>query len=417
MKFFCNCQQALKVSWLALLANKARSFLTMLGIIIGVASVVLIISLGAGAQSLIVNQIKGLGSNLISVTPGKSEESGPPASVMGVVVTTLSYEDLKAIKLRVPNLLSASGYSEAVGTVSWKNNNYDTSINGVTADYLDTEGGSLSEGRFFNSEEETNLSRVVVLGSVVKEELFGNSDALGQKVKIKKQVFEVIGVMEERGKVAFQDYDDQVFIPLKSVQKLISGVDYLGSLRIKVDDGANIERVISDIEIILRERHGISDQSGTNDDFSVRSLDQALDLLTTVTDALRYFLIAMAAISLIVGGIGIMNIMLISVNERTREIGLRKAVGATNFNIIFQFVLEAVFLTFIGGLIGVAIGVFFSFIISKVVVSLGYDYDFIITIGSIALALSVSILIGVVFGLYPAIKASKLEPVEALSYE
>lgn len=391
--------------------------MTMLGIIIGVASVVLIISLGAGAQSLIVNQIKGLGSNLISVTPGKSEESGPPASVMGVVVTTLSYEDLKAIKLRVPNLLSASGYSEAVGTVSWKNNNYDTSINGVTADYLDTEGGSLSEGRFFNSEEETNLSRVVVLGSVVKEELFGNSDALGQKVKIKKQVFEVIGVMEERGKVAFQDYDDQVFIPLKSVQKLISGVDYLGSLRIKVDDGANIERVISDIEIILRERHGISDQSGTNDDFSVRSLDQALDLLTTVTDALRYFLIAMAAISLIVGGIGIMNIMLISVNERTREIGLRKAVGATNFNIIFQFVLEAVFLTFIGGLIGVAIGVFFSFIISKVVVSLGYDYDFIITIGSIALALSVSILIGVVFGLYPAIKASKLEPVEALSYE
>jgi len=407
---------ALKISLRALLVNKSRSFLTMLGIIIGVGAVILIMSLGAGAQGLILDQIKGLGSNLVGILPGKSENNGPPASVMGVVVTTLSYDDLKAIR-QAPYVLAASGYNKGVETLSWRDSSYDTNLSGTTADYLDVEGGEVSVGRFFSSDEEQNLSRVIVLGSVVKQELFGDSDAIGQRVKVKNQIFEVIGVMATRGKVAFQDYDDQVFLPLKTMQKLISGVDYLGYIRVKIDSDVHVDPAISEIEAILRVRHEINDQSGNSDDFSVRSMAQALDLITTVTDALRYFLIAMAAISLIVGGIGIMNIMLISVNERTREIGLRKAVGATHRNIIFQFLLEAICLTLIGGIIGVIIGTIFSYLASVVINYLGYNFQFIISFGAIILALSVSTLVGLIFGIYPAVKASRLEPVEALSYE
>ena len=410
-------KQSIKISLTALLTNKARSFLTMLGIIIGVGAVVLIMSLGAGAQSLILNQIKGLGSNLIGILPGKSEANGPPATVMGVVITTLTYDDLQAIKKNVPEIVAAVGYTKALSAVAWGDNSYDTSITGCTAEYLNVEGGQVAQGRFFTSDEERSLARVVVLGSVVKQELFGDSDALGRTVKIKKQAFEVVGVMAERGKVAFQDYDDQVFTPLLTTQKLINGVNHLSYIRAKVDNENNMDKAVSDVEYLLRQRHEISDTSGATDDFSVRSMTQALDMVTTVTDALKYFLIAMAAISLLVGGIGIMNIMLVSVTERTREIGLRKAVGATNLNIVSQFLLEAVTLTLLGGLIGIVFGIFLSFIISLVVQGLGYNYKFIVTWSSILLAVSVSTLVGLIFGIYPAKKASQLEPVEALSYE
>jgi putative ABC transport system permease protein len=410
-------KQSIKISLTALLTNKARSFLTMLGIIIGVGAVVLIMSLGAGAQSLILNQIKGLGSNLIGVLPGKSESNGPPATVMGVVITTLTYDDLAAIKKNVPEVVDAVGYTKALAPVTWVDNSYDTSITGCTAQYLNVEGGQVIQGRFFTNDEERAMARVVVLGSVVKRELFGDSDPLGRQVKIKKQVFEVVGVMAERGKVAFQDYDDQVFTPLLTTQKLINGVNHLSYIRVKVDNENNMDKAVSDVEYLLRMRHGIADETGATDDFSVRSMTQALDMVTTVTDALKYFLIAMAAISLLVGGIGIMNIMLVSVTERTREIGLRKAVGATNLNIISQFLLEAVTLTLFGGLIGIIFGVFISFLVSLIVKGLGYDYEFIVTFSSIILAVSVSTLVGLVFGIYPARKASQLEPVEALSYE
>ena len=401
----------------ALLTNKARSFLTMLGIIIGVGAVVLIMSLGSGAQSLILNQIKGLGSNLIGILPGKSETNGPPSSVMGIVITTLTNDDLQAIKTSVPEITSAVGYSKSVATLSWENNTYDTNINGCSADYLNTEGGQIATGRFFTADEDQGLARVAVLGSVVKDQLFGASDAVGRQIKVKKQIFSVIGVMAPRGKVAFQDYDDQIFVPLSTEQKLISGVNYLAFIRAKVDNENDMDRAVADVEYTLRQRHNITDQSGNADDFSVRSMTQALDMLTTATNALRYFLIAMAAISLIVGGIGIMNIMLISVNERTREIGLRKAVGATNSNIISQFLLEAVTLTLIGGIIGIIWGTLVSGLVALVVRRLGYDYQFIITWQSILLAVSVSSLVGLIFGIYPARKAARLEPVEALSYE
>jgi ABC-type antimicrobial peptide transport system permease subunit len=279
------------------------------------------------------------------------------------------------------------------------------------------EGGEILAGRFFTSEEEKNMARVAVLGSTVKKELFGESDAIGQKIKIKKHTFDVIGVMKERGTVAFQNYDDQILIPIKTMQKIIAGVDYLGFLRAKVDEAKNIDLSILDIEETLRDRHDIKDRTGASDDFSVRSAAQALDVIKTVTNALNYFLAAMAALSLIVGGIGIMNIMLISVTERTREIGLRKAVGANTLNILSQFLVEAVTITLLGGIIGIIIGVLISFIISVGANLLGYEWEFIVSITSIVLAVTVSTAVGLVFGLYPASKASKLDPVEALRYE
>lgn len=410
-------KQAIRISITALLTNKARSFLTMLGIVIGVGAVVMIMSLGAGAQSLIINQIKGLGSNLIGVLPGKSESDSAPASAMGIQITTLVADDVDAIRRQVPNIEGAVGYSRGLATVSWGQTSYETNIDGCSADYLKVEGGEVAEGRFFTAEEDRDMAKVAVLGATVKQEIFGDSDAVGRQIKIKKQPFEVIGVMAERGTVAFVNYDDQVHIPLKTAQKLINGANHLSFIRIKANSEDNVDQIMEDTAITLRDQHDIKDQSGQDDDFSIRSMAQALDMIITITDALKYFLIAMAAISLIVGGIGIMNIMLISVNERTREIGLRKAVGANTRNIIWQFLIEASALTLIGGLIGIILGITGSWFVSLIVRRLGYDYQFIISLSSILLAVSVSTLVGLIFGLYPARQASRLKPVEALSYE
>ncbi|MCX6796144.1 MAG: ABC transporter permease [Candidatus Falkowbacteria bacterium] len=411
--------KSIKTAITALLANKARSFLTMLGIIIGVGAVIIIMSVGAGAQSLILAQVKSLGTNLIGILPGSSNDEGPPSSVMGIVITTLTYDDAKALekKSNVPNLLAVAAYYRGMATLTWGENSYDTSLNGTTVSYLDVEGGELQQGRFFSQEEEVNLARVAVLGNTVKKELFGNSEAVGEHIKIKKQSFEVIGVMKERGKVAMQDYDDQVFLPIKTIQKLIAGVNHVSMIRAKVDSENNISKALADIKATLREQHDIKDQSGKNDDFTVRSAVQAMEMITKVTNALRYFLAAIAALSLIVGGIGIMNIMLVSVTERTREIGLRKAVGANNKNILLQFLCEAMTITIIGGVIGILVGLALSFLVSVVFKVLGYDWQFVVSLFSVSLAVGISAAVGIIFGLFPANRASKLEPVDALRYE
>ncbi len=416
---FRKYKQSIKISFLALWSNKARSFLTMLGIIIGVGAVIVIMSVGAGAQSLILSQVKTLGANKLGIFPGKAEEKSPPPSAMGIVITTLTYEDAISLKNKnkASNIIDVVAYSKGVATVNYKTKSYDTNLSGCTVGYLEVEGGEVEKGRFFTKDEEKNLSRVVILGSAVKEELFGRSDAIGKRVKFKKHTFEVIGVMAERGTVAMQDYDDQILLPIKTMQKLVAGVNHLGLIRIKIDDEKNTDKAIRDIEMILRENHNIKDNTGYSDDFTVRSAAQALDMLEVITDALRYFLAAMASMSLIVGGIGIMNIMLVSVFERTREIGLRKAIGAKINDILLQFLFEASTITFVGGIVGIILGVFISWLISIVANFLDYDWAFIISPLAIVLAVSISIIIGLIFGLYPAKKASKLEPVEALRYE
>ncbi len=412
-------KQSAKIALKSLLATKARSFLTMLGIIIGVGSVILIMSIGAGAQSLILNQIETLGTNLVIVIPGATEDGSPPAQLMGITVTSLVYNDYLAVNnlANVPNVVGVVAHSKSVGTVSWKAESYDTNISGTTAGYRDVEGGELANGRFFNKEEERNLSKIVVLGATVKTELFGDSLAVGERVKIKKQSFEVIGVMEKRGNVAFQDYDDQVLMPLKTSQKLLSGLSHLGLMRIKINNKDNVDQAIQDIKFTLRDDHNIHDQTGNSDDFTVRSGNDAMKMISTVTDSLKYFLAMMAALSLLVGGIGIMNIMLVSVTERTREIGLRKAVGAKRSALMIQFLFESIAITLIGGVIGMIIGIFIAYLVAIVANFLGYKWDFIVSLTSVGAGIFVSLGVGLFFGIYPANKASKLNPIEALRHE
>jgi putative ABC transport system permease protein len=416
---FSFIRQCAKASLASLLANKTRSFLTMLGIIIGVASVIVIMSLGAGAQNLIISQIKTFGTNKIGILPGKAETNGPPASALGIVITTLTFDDAQALRNNpgIPHLTGVVAYDNSSETLSYQDSSYTTSVVGASGDYFNVEGGDLAEGRFFTDAEAQSSAHVVVLGDTVKNELFGDSPALGTNIKIHNHIFQVIGVMKKRGTILVQNYDDMVIIPNQTMRNIILGVNYLNFIRATVDNESNMDETVSEIKMVLRTRHDITDQTGNSDDFNVRDSADALALITTVTNALKFFLTAMAGLSLLVGGIGIMNIMLVAVNERTREIGLRKAVGATNGNIILQFLIETIIITTLGGLIGIAVGTLISLLADLIIRSLGYDWAFSISWLSIFMALTVSAAIGLIFGIYPADKASKLEPVEALRYE
>ena len=410
-----------------LLQRKARSFLTILGIVIGVAGVIIIISIGAGAQALVLGQITKLGTNIIGVLPGKSNETGPPAAVFGVQIKTLVDKDLSAIKdkNRVPHITDAMALVRGNITVVAGKESVDTTFTAVDGSYPRIQNVEMNEGTFFTDEEGRAGSNVIVLGYDVAQELFPNGSALGQVVKLENPnnsensaggiPFRVIGVQDKLGTVGFQNQDDQVFIPFTVGQRQILGINYIQGIRIKVDSADNIKPTISDIERVLREEHRIKNPS--DDDFSVRDLADAIKILTSITDALRMFLSLMAGISLIVGGIGIMNIMLVNVSERTREIGLRKALGATPMQIRNQFLSEAIILTSIGGVLGIITGIIISFFISMGAKYAGYDWDFVISPLAIILATFVSTIIGIIFGLFPAMKAAKLNPIEALRYE
>ena len=408
----------IKIAVSNLKAAKFRSFLTILGIVIGIASVIIIMAVGTSAQELILDQVKGVGSNLIGVLPGASEESGPPASVMGVVITTLKYDDLKALleKNNVPNAESGAGYISGNNTVQYEGKDKNYTFQGTTASYIEVENAEIESGRFFTKEEEASLARLAVLGSEVATDLFGKgADAVGKKIKIGDQSFEVIGIFKERGSAAFSNQDTSIFMPLFTAQKIMLGVDYLNFIRLKADSEANIDRAKADIITTLREQHDIKRPG--DDDFSVRDQKAGLDAITKVTGAIKYFLTAIAAISLLVGGVGIMNTMLISVNQRIQEVGLRKAIGAKNSVIMLQFLMESVVVTLIGGVIGIIGGVTVSALAAFIIQKLGYHWPFIVTLSSIVLAVFISALIGIFFGIYPARKAAKLNITEALRYE
>ncbi|MDD2766467.1 MAG: ABC transporter permease [Candidatus Moranbacteria bacterium] len=407
----------IKISYRTLTASKLRFFLTVLGVVIGVASVILVMAIGASAQKLVLSQIENVGSNLVAILPGASEEKGPPASALGIVTTSLTYDDLKALRERrnVPHLDAVSGYVTGTGTTEFQSTSLESSFQGVSPDLIQIENIRIASGRFFFPEEEMDLSRVMVLGATQAKELFANRNPIGETVTLKKIPFKVIGVLEERGSSGFSNPDVLLYVPLGTAQKLLLGINYLNSARAKIDDAINIERSVADINILLRKRHDMKDNEES--DFSVRSTAAALDILTTITDVLKYFLLAIASISLLVGGVGIMNSMLISVSQRVREVGLRKAVGAQKIHIIAQFLIEASFITIAGGIIGILFGVLVAYLVSLILISLEYDWQFLVPLSSLLIGFSVSFIIGIVFGLYPAIKASRISPMEALRYE
>ena len=407
----------IKIAYNSLSASKLRFFLTVLGVVIGVAAVIMVMSIGASAQRLVLSQVEKVGSNLIGILPGEAEEKGPPASAFGIVTTTLKNDDVKALreKNNVPHLISVSGYVTGSATAESSTDSLEASFQGVSPTMIDVENIKVASGRFFFSEEESDLSRVIVLGAQRAKDLFPDRDPIGMTVTLKKTPFKVIGVLKERGSGAFSNPDTLVFVPLETAQKLLLGINYLNFVRGKVDVPENIDQTITDVETLLRKRHAIKDDELS--DFSVRSTATALEILSSITNVLKYFLSAIASISLLVGGIGIMNSMLISISQRVREIGLRKSVGARPGHIISQFLIESSVITLVGGLLGIILGVFITYVVSVIIPRFGYEWEFIVPPLSLALGFFVSLCIGIIFGLYPAIKASRVSPMEALRYE
>ncbi|MDD4358626.1 MAG: ABC transporter permease [Candidatus Pacebacteria bacterium] len=408
--------EAIKTSIQMLGRNRLQSFLTMLGIIIGVMAVVVVMSIGSSAQEFILSEVKAIGTDLIGVLPGKSDADGPPSSVFGIVNTSLKYENGEdLLKKNHSNIDTVSMYVQGNQNISFEDNLRNTSFIGTTESYTIVEKTKIKKGRFFTKEEEKNHSRVAVLGSKLAEELFLEQDPIGERIKIGSAGFKVIGVLEEKGTSMTQDQDNSIVIPIKTAQKLILGIDHISFMRIKVKDESLLNSTIESIEESLRESHNIDDPK--DDDFTISAAAQALDSLSSITNALKFFLIAVSAISLIVGGFGIMNIMLAIVGERIGEIGLRKAIGAKNSQITQQFLIETIVITFLSGAIGIILGTLISYLAYRIMLLMDIKWVFIIPVDSIILATLISIGIGLVFGILPAKKASKLDPIEALRYE
>lgn len=401
----------------SLKTHKSRSSLTILGIVIGITSIILIMSLGKGAQDLILNQLKTVGSKVIAIVPGKQPKG--MTDMLGMMATnSLKDKDLEAIekKVNVPHAATIMPLVYGSETIAYENETYSATIFGVTDFFAKIYNIYPEEGRVFSDEEVSSYSDVVVIGSKVKENVFGDNDALDQRVKIKGRNFKVVGILSKKGQSSFINFDDVAIVPYTTAQQYLFGIKYYNRLIVEADSEANVEQTVEDIKTTIRNNHGITDPD--KDDFFVETQEEGIKSVSSIMSVFTLFLTAVAAISLIVGGVGIMNIMLVSVTERTREIGLRKALGATSRDILSQFLLEAVTLTGIGGIIGIMAGSFLSFAASLIlgnVLGLGWQFSF--SIPAIILGIAISGGIGLIFGLYPARSAARKSPMEALRHE
>ncbi len=405
---------AVRMALGALRVNKLRTALTMLGIIIGVAAVIAMVSVGAGAQGRIADQIRSMGSNLIVVFPG-AQTSGGIRWGLGSQ-QTLTEEDARAIAVDVPSVEIASPMVRGSAQTVFGNLNWATAIQGTTPDYIDAREWGIANGRMFGIQDVDSAAKVAVLGETVSQSLFGGTDPVGQTIRIKKVPFTVVGVLEPKGQSAWgQDQDDLILIPLSTAKKKVLGANRsnprsVGSISVRVRDADLMTEAQEQIRTLLRQRHRL--QTDQDDDFQVRVLTEMFAAQEESARVMTTLLAAIASVSLLVGGIGIMNIMLVSVTERTREIGLRMAVGARGRDILAQFLVEAMTLSAVGGLMGVAIGV-----LASVVLARWAEWSTDISVQAVGMAFVFAGAVGVFFGYYPAQKASRLDPIEALRYE
>ncbi len=404
----------LEETFLALSSNKARTGLTILGIVIGISSVIVMVSVGQGATGSIQASIESTGSNLLMITPGATRNIGYSVRSAGGTAQTLTIDDANAIVGEVSSVQYMSPQISGRYQVVYRGNNTNTSIIGTSDAYPQVRNLGVSEGSFISTQDIENISKVSVLGPTIVTDLFGTdataSDAIGQTIKINKLEFKIIGVTKTKGGTGFQNQDDRIYIPYTTSQRYLSGNKYLSEIDLQISSPNLMTSAQNDVTSLLLSRHNIADS--TLADFSVQNQADILSSISSVSQTLTILLGAIAGISLLVGGIGIMNMMLTTVTERTREIGLRKAIGAKAKDITFQFLTEAVVLTFTGGIVGVFLG----WIISWGVKYFNL-YQTQVSVMSILLAVAVSVGIGIIFGYYPAKRAAKLNPIEALRYE
>lgn len=392
----------------ALRSNVLRTSLTMLGIIIGIASVILIISLAQGATASITSQVSALGSNLIIVIPGV-EQRGPAQGIN--TVTTLSYEDAQAIK-KMPQVTTVSAIVSKRLQVIANGQNVNVTIQGVSEGYASVQSLEISSGEFISEDDDTSLSRVAVIGPQVVTDLFGEgADPIGEIVTVDSRPFRVIGVTKAKGSSGFSNPDDIIYIPVTTGMKILFGQNFVSSIMFNAKQAQEVDQTMEDVKTLLLDRHKITDP--TLADFTVRSSKDALSTLNTITGLLTAMLAGIGAISLLVGGIGIMNIMLVTVTERTKEIGLLKAIGAKRSDILIQFLIESLVLTLTGGVAGIILGISLSYVISTLLLNI----PFVLQATAVLLAVGVSTMVGVVFGIYPAQRAARLNPIDALRYE
>ena len=412
-------KDAFKTSTRSLTHGKMRSILTMLGIVIGIASVIILMSIGKSAQDLILNQVQSVGSNLVIVMPGApgNGKFASPASARGIIITSLQQRDVDALQ-RESSISDVASIVNGQAEIIYGNNNKTISYQGVSANMFSIRNLAIGKGSIFTKGDVDSGSHVAVIGPDLAVTLFGKYvNPINKIVRIKNISFRIIGVLEKGGTGAFGvDEGNIVVIPTTVAQKQLLGINFLNGILIEGNSSYDVNFVKSRVTFILRQNHGITDPN--KDDFSIQTQADILSMLGSITSILTIFLAAIASISLVVGGIGIMNIMLVSVTERTREIGLRKAVGATNNDILQQFLIESVLLTFAGGIIGIAIGagiVGLIYLVLSNFFSIGWVFAF--PLSAVILGLAVSGISGIAFGIYPAYQAGKKNPIDALRYE
>ena len=401
--------ELLKMAWRSLAANKLRTFLTMLGVIIGVTSVIALVSVGMGVKKNVVDSISRLGSNMLIVSPGSSNRGGPRGAAGSI--TTLTFDDAEAIADKIKNISHVSPTVQGSYQVVYGHENWNTTVTGVIPEYVAIQSLTLKSGLFFSEHDVDVRNRVAVIGATVATNLFESVNPVGKKIRIGNAPYTIIGVLESKGQSSGgQDQDDVVLIPLTTAQERLIGITYVRSINVQVSDADKMDEVQSNIEKLLRQRHRI--RTGAEDDFHVRNLTSLMETMTSTTTMITLLLGAIAGISLIVGGVGIMNITLASVTERTREIGIRKAIGATYNSIMLQFLIESTMISIIGGIIGIFIGIVAAQLISKF-----GNFTTVISGLSIAASFGFALFVGVFFGMLPARKAARLDPIDALRYE